>query len=492
MQAVSSSAPRGAGRKWSVRSDGRSADAGQEWSSPRERNRRLFVRCVFLLFALLLTEGVFRKWVFPHFSQYLFFIRDPVVLFAYAVALRNGAFRPWHPLLVVGLAFSLLVLPIVVVQAGSGFFPNPVLFASYGWRNYFLYIPLPFAIATQFRQRDLYRLCRFAIIAMIIIAPLAVAQFFAAPGAMINVGISEDSTFQFTNLGSAGGHIRPPGTFTSILGMVELTSSALAIVLACWILPREERPASSVLMVLGAVAAAASIAVSGSRTMLFHVGMVVAGSVLSGPLMRRPALIARATTFPALLTVAFVALLPVVLPEGYETLATRWNQASAQEHGVSNRVFVELEEFTWLLRQAPLVGYGLGLGGDAAKMIQSNNTASAAPYSETDWAHHIVDLGPILGILFIVYRAIFTLWLAYSAVVATQRARNPLPVLLFGYVGVVLMQGQIAGNGVENGFCWLFVGFCMAACRVTPETAAEPAAETDYSIVGVRPPNLMT
>ncbi len=473
----------------SAPSPGRS-DLGES-EGPGERGRRLFVRCVFLLFGLLLTEGVLRKWAFPQFSQYLFFVRDPIAICTYAVALRNGAFRPWHPLLVVGVAFSLLVLPVVVVQAGSGLVPQPFLFAAYGWRNYFLYLPLPFAIATQFRQRDLYRLCRFAIVALILIAPLAVAQFFAPPGAMINVGISEDSAFQFTNLGSADGHIRPPGTFTSILGMVELTSCALAIVLACWILPRAERPASTVWMVLGAIAAAASIAVSGSRTMLFHVGLVVAASVLSGSLMRRPALVARATTYPLLLTMGFVVLFPIVLPEGYATITTRWNQASAQEHGVSSRVFGELEEFTWLLGQAPLAGYGLGLGGNAATMLKASNTATV-PYSETDWAHHIVDLGPILGILFIAYRTAFTLWLAGAAVVATRRIANPLPVLLFGYVGVVLMQGQIAGNGVENGFCWLFVGFCMAACRQVRGTAEEPAVEMPYRITVARPPNLMS
>jgi hypothetical protein len=452
--------------------------------------RRHFVHCVWVLYALLLTEGILRKWVFPEFSQYVFFIRDPVVIYAYTVAFRCNAFRPVPPVLAVGLLFAFLMIPIVAIQATSGVASGFALFAAYGWRNYFLYLPLPFAMARLLSRQDLYLMCRLTVYAVILIAPLAVAQYFAAPGAAINVGNAEDAKLQFVQLGSANGHIRPPGTFTSILGMVELTSSALAVLLVCWILPRSERPISHPVLILGAVAVAASLAVSGSRTMIFHALIVVAFAVASGLLMRRPALIARATIMPSLLTAAFVILYPIVFPEAFDTLTTRWQQASEGEHGVQGRVLGETLEFTWLLPDAPLLGYGLGLGGNAANILKASNTATV-PYSETDWAHQIVDLGPVLGILFIIYRMIFTVWLAISSIQATRRAANPLPALLFGYVGIVLLQGQIAGNGVENGFCWLFVGFCMAACRL-PSTAQASVADDSRPAPTLRPRNLMT
>jgi hypothetical protein len=454
-----------------------------------ERQRRAIVRCIFALYVMLLLEGALRKWALPQFSQYLFFIRDPVVLYTYLLALRNGAFRPLHPLLASGLIFAIAVIPVVVLQAANGLAPGFALFAAYGWRNYFLYLPLPFVMASQLERRDLYLLCRLNLIAMILIAPLAVAQYFAAPDAAINVGNAEDAKLQFTQLGSANGHIRPPGTFTSILGMVELTSSALAVLLACWIMRRPERPVSQGLLIVAAPAVAASIAVSGSRTMIFHVVIVVACAAASGLLMRRPALLMRASVLPVVLTAAFVTLFPIIFREGFDTLATRWQQASEGEHGVSGRVLVETLEFTWLMPAAPLMGYGLGLGGNAANILKASNTATV-PYSETDWAHQIVDLGPIFGILFVVYRVVFTVWLAAETVAGTRRTQNPLPAMLFGYVGIVLLQGQITGNGVEHGFCWLYVGFCMAACRMAggPERIA---TEKTQPFPVSRPRNLM-
>jgi len=210
----------------------------------------------------------------------------------------------------------------------------------------------------------------------------------------------------------------------------------------------------------------------------------------SGLLMHRPALLARATITPAVLTAAFVMLFPVIFPEGFDTLATRWQQAAEGENGVRGRVLGETLEFTWLIPDAPLAGYGLGLGGNAANILKASNTATV-PYSETDWAHQIVDLGPVLGILFLLYRVIFTVWLAAEAVEGTRRTKSPLPALLFGYVGIVLLQGQITGNGVENGFCWLFVGFCMAACRMGPQLETDPIRAPQRLLVS-RPGNLMT
>jgi len=456
----------------------------------QERRRRAIVRCVFLLYVLLLLEGSLRKWVAPQLSQYLFFIRDPLALYTYFLAVRNRAFQPLHPMLAVGLIFAAVVLPVVVLQAATGLAPGFALFAAYGWRNYFLYLPLPFLMASQLDRRDLYRLCRLNLIAMILIAPLAVAQYFAPPDAAINVGNADDARLQFTQLGSANGHIRPPGTFTSILGMVELTSSALAVLLACWIMPRRERPVGGVLLLVAAIAVAASLAVSGSRTMVFHVLIVAACAMASGLLMHRPALLARATITPAVLTAGFVMLFPIIFPEGFDTLTTRWQQAAEGENGVRGRVLGETLEFTWLIPDAPLLGYGLGLGGNAANILKASNTATV-PYSETDWAHQIVDLGPLLGVLFIIYRVVFTAWLAAEAFAGTRRTGNPLPALLFGYVGIVLLQGQITGNGVENGFCWLYVGFCMAAARMSAATESR-AADAAPRLLITRPGNLMT
>jgi hypothetical protein len=123
-------------------------------------------------------------------------------------------------------------------------------------------------------------------------------------------------------------------------------------------------------------------------------------------------------------------------------------------------------DFTRLLGQTPLLGYGLGIGGNASTTLgvklEGENPVNLA---ETDWARHIVDLGPVFGIVFIALRVVLTIWLGMLALRAVRRGADPLPWVLYGYAGYTLLLGQITGQGAINGFAWLFAGFCIAAAQ---------------------------
>jgi len=71
--------------------------------------------------------------------------------------------------------------------------------------------------------------------------------------------------------------------------------------------------------------------------------------------------------------------------------------------------------------------------------------------------------------LFIVYRIAFVGWLCRESIRATVRTGNVHAILLFGYVGILLFNGQITGQGAQNGFAWLFVGFTLAASQIHAE-----------------------
>jgi hypothetical protein len=463
--------------------------------SLEERQRRLLVRCILLLFMLMIVEGVLRKWVLPQYSRYLYFLRDPLVLITYVLAARYGAFRRVPSLFAAGLALAAMASVLVFLQAIVSPVPNFTMYAAYGWRNYFLYLPLAFLIATQLQSGDIRALCRLSIIALSLASCVAVLQFFSAPDAAINVGIADDAALQFTNLPSARGHVRPAGLFTSIMGMIHLTTSTLALVLPLWIQTRARRRVPQWMLLAGALAVAASLAVSGSRGMYMQVALVMAAAAFSSALLRKAGQKARAVALPAVIALAFMLLFPILSPEGYETISTRWEQAQQSEstHGVDNiveRFAVGLLDFLRVIGDVPLVGFGLGLGGNAAAILGAGSTATASiPYTESDWSRHMVDLGPILGFTFLVYRIVVVVWLAIGSIRATIRTTSPLPMTLFGYVGIVLFSAQITGNGVVNAFCWFYVGVCMASWKIeASESASGPRVA---AVSGARPPNLL-
>ena len=88
---------------------------------------------------------------------------------------------------------------------------------------------------------------------------------------------------------------------------------------------------------------------------------------------------------------------------------------------------------------------------------------------------YIVELGPVLGIGFIGFRVMLTLWLGGKAVRAARRCADITPFVLFGYVGIVLLQNQITGHGTINGFAWFFVGLCLAAARIAGGPGTGPS-----------------
>ncbi len=93
-------------------------------------------------------------------------------------------------------------------------------------------------------------------------------------------------------------------------------------------------------------------------------------------------------------------------------------------------------------------------------------------WAETDWARQIVDLGPVVGLMFIAYRIAFTIWLGLRCLDGARRVRNPLPLLLFTFVGIDLLYGLLTGHGTVNGYVWLFTGFCLAAAQLRQRARA--------------------
>jgi len=168
----------------------------------------------------------------------------------------------------------------------------------------------------------------------------------------------------------------------------------------------------------------------------------------------------------------------LIFPVSFEAFSVRVTGAWMVEtqyfqFGVFGRAFYVFYSFIGYLPDTPLIGYLLGLGGNAASQLAWVNLPEAAGYwigpvgwGEESWERHIIELGPILGLVYIIFRVGLTLWLGRLAVRATRRSKNPMPIVFFGYAGTVLLTMQITGHGTVNGYAWMFFGFCVAVARL--------------------------
>jgi hypothetical protein len=242
---------------------------------------------------------------------------------------------------------------------------------------------------------------------------------------------------------------------------------------------------SKSLLGAGIVAMLTMMAVSGSRGLFLSVAVILAATAFAGVLARRERILIRAGVWPLVLVIGAAFLWPILLPEGFDVFMARWEDAwesetqeSSFEYGIFSRAFRGFYAFLYHLPDTPIQGYLIGIGGNAAKQMSWVQMPPAyyawddyGVWTEDSWSGHIVDLGLMLGIVTILGRIALTAWLGLSAARATRRSGDVLPFVLFGFLFLLLLYGQIQGQGTLNGYAWMFFGFCLAAVKTSGRRA---------------------
>jgi hypothetical protein len=459
------------------------ADLAAGGEDRTETNRRFIVLLIATSYWLLIFEGVLRKWVFPEYQKALFFLRDPLTIATYLAAWRYG-FTPVRSIFLwIGGLFALAAVPLTLVQYGIEQEKFSWLLALYGWRNYFLLLPLPFIIARCFRLEDVETLIRRTLWLTIPLAVLVYVQFSSSPTAAINQG-NGDADNTFSGLALVKGKIRPLGTFTSNQGQSPFVAASLAMVFIAWMTPAIRVRIHSAGLLAATGAALSMLAFSGSRTAALWCALVLVFAVAAPLLASRHRPAVPMLVAPGLIVFLAATLLPIVFPDAVAAFTDRWQVAQKSEvtthgqGGIFSRALNDLFLFKHLLSEEHLAGYQLGIGGNAAYLMGLRDsmmrldTMEQGFALESEWGRHVADMG-VLGILFILYRIAFAASLLGQAARATSNTGNAHPMLLFGFLGTLLLNGQITGQGAQNGFAFLFIGFTLAACN---------AAEGEFSV----------
>jgi hypothetical protein len=437
----------------------------------RERARRRIVALVLLLFLLVMVEGILRKWVAPEYSRVLFFVRDPFLVWAYWLATRHGLWplrSAWFRLVLGMMAFGLMLAALQSMIGGAS--EQRLVLTVHGFRSYFLYIPLAFLVAATFRGDDLARLYRWTLWLALPVAVLVTAQFFAPPGAPINVGIAAEEELQFRGLQATSERTRPMGPFASGVGQQQFVATCWVIAVGLLITASARRGVGAWTLWAGLAATLVCIGLSGSRGTVLQCGLAMVFALALGLVGRSGALKSRAIAWSLGLSAAALILYPLLLPEGFATFMERWTAADAAERrhfesGVFGRALYSLVDFVRLFEHVPLLGYGLGYGSNASITMKASVDGVMPGFlAETDFSRHMVDLGPVFALAYIAFRLAFTLWLAALVLRVTRRVADPMPVLLLSYVALVISSGQLTGQGAINFYGWLFAGVLMAAC----------------------------
>lgn len=413
-------------------------------------NIKLIRGLIWTYFFLLIFEG-FLRMVLPSFANALLVVRDPFLLLMYLVAHISRAF-PWNRFVVM---FWVLGLTALVI----GFFQNPgsPLVTLFGFRAAFLHLPMIFLMANVMDEQDVISMGRWFLILSVPIAILMAVQFNVGGDHWLNRGLD----MQFEQIDSAGGKIRPPGTFTYSLG----PSMFFSFVTAFLMYAQFHKEAYSKLLVgLSVSATCLGLAVSGSRNALALSAIVVLTAIFAVG-FTRPKAVSGLVKFMFIVAIGvLVASQLSIFGEGVDVFSQRIANAGAYEGGFIGflqRAFGEYIASYHAIGRAELTGAGLGVGSNAGASMLSGRMAFLL--AESEWPRMILEMGPFIGIIFLGMRTGLTLWM-FGRTLVFARAGFMLPVLIFGCTAMNLHAG-LWGQATALGFTVIGGGLCLAAMK---------------------------
>jgi hypothetical protein len=281
---------------------------------------------IWIYFWLLIFEGSVRKWI-PPLSNPFLLIRDPLAFLICIQAIRFNIVpsRYWGIFSLFAFPLTLLGLIQIIVA------PIPPAVFLYGWRTYILHVPVIMVAALVLDSEDLRKIGRWILLLALPMTLLMCAQYAAPSDSWLNVGASEGSA----QIGAAMGHIRPPGTFSYITGAASFMQLVAAFV---FLGITKKNIFHKWLVAIAGAALLVSLPISGSRTLVLGVGIVVVsvfiGSVVRGTASFSVTAIPRVVAGCLALMIVVIGVVQIPLVQsGITTFTTRWNQAALSEGG---------------------------------------------------------------------------------------------------------------------------------------------------------------
>jgi len=426
---------------------------------------------------LLIFEGAVRKWIFPGAADLILIVRDPVVILIYVLAVLARVFP------VNGWIIALAVLTAASVAASFIAGQTNLEVMIYGLRINYLHVPLIWVMGAALDRRDVERYGSFLLVMAIPMALIMIEQFRSPMNAPINRGVGGTEIGQIFG---ANGKIRPPGLFSFITGpQLFLPLTAAFFFHQAGV----HRKLPWFLLIGAGIAVAVSLPVSISRTAMIATGLVAATFAFTLLFAaRRGGAIVRTGIIGAILIVGLSSL--PIFQESREVFLSRWQTAAISSDGdavqnISDRVFGGFFTPFAVAERARPFGMGIGVGSNVGAKLLAGKMGFLL--AEDEWSKIFLELGPVLGGAFLLFRIVLTAWLGSVALLALLRRREGLPLLIFSAAGVAVFQYQWAPPTIL-GFAVFGGGMVLAALNSPPVEPIVPEADNHHPEPVLLPP----
>lgn len=404
---------------------------------------------IWAYFLLLVFEGALRKWVLPGLADPLLIVRDPIALWLIIRAWQHGLLTSNFYLI------GMWIVGILGIATALVFGHKIIFIALFGARLFLIHFPLMFVIGALFDRSDVEKMGKAMVWISIPMAILVITQFYSPQSAWVN---QASGGLEGGGFSGAKGYFRGSATFSFTNGTHLFFGLVASYIFYYWLNPGR---INKILLILSTISILVVIPYSISRSLLFHVliaflfAFVVA--IRKGKYLWK--------MIVGLMTVLVLILFikdTESVQLAFDVFFTRFDNASTYEGGlggtVGERYFGQITRAIEWIDHAPFFGEGLGLGTNVATIFLGSSTFIVA---EEEWSRLIGELGPILGIMAIMIRLLFSAdltWRAYQCI----KMDYLLPWMLLSFGLLIIPQGQWA-QPTALGFSTLVGGLIIAS-----------------------------
>jgi hypothetical protein len=162
----------------------------------------------------------------------------------------------------------------------------------------------------------------------------------------------------------------------------------------------------------------------------------------------------------------------------------RWDTAAAESEGdavgsLVSRVTAAFSQPIDTIERTPTFGYGIGVGTNVGASLLSGRTGFLL--AEDEWGRLIMELGPLLGVAFIIFRICLTGFLGLVAFRALRQNNDLMPMLIFSAVAWVIMMNQW-GQATQLGFAVAGGGLLMGSVNRDDDEEDDDETEEDEDV----------
>jgi hypothetical protein len=423
--------------------------------NPQESaSERMMARLYFASFWAVLLTGAVRKWLFPGVSVF-YLLQDVPMGFAYLCALWTGLYVRGYLLLGILLISVLLTLQgilQVIVSGLSG------VVAFIGLHNYLFYLPIlvvfPICLIPKYRKSFVW----WNLIISIPMCLLVIVQAESPKSAWVN-RTTEGEAFGLPGVDVA----RVTGTFNFTVFYGIWVAIAVAFCLGEWLLPKERRAIQKPwLMIICTFAVNLCYLVSGSRSAIGLALASIIGGFVAALVKGSPRAVAALGAICLLLPIVAAATY-VISPVEYDTVMERLTGEKGKAD-IQNR----LEEglVGWVIEpKFSLLGAGVGMGVDAAHIGNTDTYNFTYALSEADTIRTVMELGTLVGTIYMVTRIALLLGMVILAVSITRSGSSPhvLPLsfclLAQAYQGDLTRGATMTATQVMIGYAFILSAY---------------------------------